>query len=126
MWVDLEVENHLKDTLTPRALPSAVLLNPHKRPRFVTASHWEKEGEPLPIKRDNVIELVETVLSGSAQFTQLPAGALAQWADRGTASGQNRADSTVSAIAEKPASQDIRRRRSVKGVQQNQKADEQG
>jgi len=83
MWMDLHVERKFKAHFDPPALPSAVVLNPHKRPRFAMVKHSEDaEGEPMPTDQPAIALLLNTVLGGDAQFSPLPAKALTKFAEQ--------------------------------------------
>lgn len=83
MWMDLHVERKLKAAFDPAALPSAVVLNPHKRPRFAMVTHSEdSEGEPMPADQSSMALLLNTVLGGDAQFSPLPAKTLEKFAEK--------------------------------------------
>lgn len=82
MWMDLHIERKFKAQFDPPALPSAVVLNPHKRPRFAMVKHADdSEGDPLPTDQSAIALLLNTVLGGDAQFSPLPGKAL-KFADR--------------------------------------------
>lgn len=82
MWMDLHVERKFKAFFDPPALPSAVVLNPHTRPRFAMVQHSEDgEGDPMPTNQEAIGLLLNTVLGGDAQFSPLPAKALTKFVD---------------------------------------------
>jgi len=87
MWMNVQVERRVSRAFGPPALPSALVLKPHKRPRFALAKHEEKDGDALPIKQDAIVNLLNQVLGGDARFTTLPAQKLQHWAERGGATG---------------------------------------
>merc|ERR1711904_454231 len=82
MWLNLALETAFKDLFNPAQLPSAVVLNPHKRLRFTKLDHGE-DGE---IKGDEsgLSNLVDKVLGGDARFTPVPGQKLPSWQVRET------------------------------------------
>jgi hypothetical protein len=82
MWMDLHVQRKFKAHFDPPALPSAVVLNPHKRPRFAIVKHNEDvDGDPLPADQHTIALLLNTILGGDAQFSPLPQKALSKFAE---------------------------------------------
>jgi len=84
LWMNLFIERKIKGLLDPPVLPSAMVLNPHKRPRFALVKHDDdEEGEPSPADESSISLLLNTVLGGDATFTNLPPKALQnKWAER--------------------------------------------
>lgn len=84
LWMNLFVERKLKGLIDPPVLPSAMVLNPHKRPRFALVKHDDdQEGEPSPADESSISHLLNTVLGGDATFTNLPPKALQnKWSER--------------------------------------------
>lgn len=77
VWMDLNKERRFKAHFDPPVLPSAVVLNPRKRPRFAMVRHAEDgDGDAMPADQSSIALLLNTVLGGDAEFTNLPAKAL--------------------------------------------------
>lgn len=85
MWMDLRMERKWKNLFDPPILPSAVVLSPHKRPRYTMLTHGEDvEGEHIPAHPESLTLLLNTVLGGDAQFSSLPQKYLEKFAERGS------------------------------------------
>jgi len=84
-WMNVHVERKLASVFDAEVFPSAVVIDPHEKPRFSPLEHEEKEGEPLPADEEGLVLLVNKLLSGDAEFRPIPATRLTVWADGTTA-----------------------------------------
>jgi len=83
MWMDLRMERKWKNLFDPPTLPSAVVLSPHKRPRYAMLTHGEDvEGEHVPAEQTSLALLLNTVLGGDAHFSNLPQKYVDRFAER--------------------------------------------
>jgi len=80
-WMNVHVERKLASVFDAEVFPSAVVIDPHEKPRFSPLEHEEKEGEPLPADEEGLVLLVNKLLSGDAEFRPIPATRLTVWAD---------------------------------------------
>jgi len=97
-WMDLSIEQRLGRTFAMTSLPSAVILNPHKRPRFAAVKHTMTEaGESLPAREGDVAQLISRVLAGEARFTTVRGLLPSVWAERSAASRREELPASSSA-----------------------------
>eukprot|EP00929_Paragymnodinium_shiwhaense_P046034 TRINITY_DN23467_c0_g1_i1.p1 TRINITY_DN23467_c0_g1~~TRINITY_DN23467_c0_g1_i1.p1 ORF type:complete len:1268 (-),score=383.29 TRINITY_DN23467_c0_g1_i1:188-3991(-) len=101
MWVNTRIERKLKALFDPEALPSAVIYNPHKRPRIAKLKHpTDDEDEPQPATEESIVLFLNTVLGGDAKFTTLPSSRLDRaFADRGSRAAQPQPAAAAAAAA---------------------------
>eukprot|EP00419_Tripos_fusus_P055776 CAMPEP_0172812212 /NCGR_PEP_ID=MMETSP1075-20121228/9899_1 /TAXON_ID=2916 /ORGANISM="Ceratium fusus, Strain PA161109" /LENGTH=873 /DNA_ID=CAMNT_0013651741 /DNA_START=28 /DNA_END=2649 /DNA_ORIENTATION=- len=86
-WMDVSIEQRLGRTFAMKSLPSAVILNPHKRPRFAAVKHKVTEaGESLPAREGDIAQLISRVLAGEARFATVRGLLPSMWAERSPAS----------------------------------------
>jgi len=71
MWMDVYTERKYRTLFDPPALPSAVILNPHSRPRFAAVKHPEEDEEQLPVDGHAISVLLNSVLDGDARFSSI-------------------------------------------------------
>lgn len=87
VWLDLRADRSLKSVFDPPVLPSAVILNPHSRPRFVAVQHpTDGEDDPLPVDPASMEKLITKLLDGEAHFKPIPGKKLASWMGKSSSS----------------------------------------
>lgn len=67
-WTDVRADRQLGQIFGARILPSAVILNPHKRPRFAPVKHEDKA-----TMEGAIAALLNQLLGGDARFSSVPA-----------------------------------------------------
>lgn len=82
MWLNLAAEPEYNALFAPPQLPSAVVLNPHKRLRFAQLDH--SDGEVVG-NENGISGLLDKVLGGDARFKMIPGQKLPKWAVRDAA-----------------------------------------
>eukprot|EP00928_Gymnodinium_smaydae_P065864 TRINITY_DN4894_c2_g3_i1.p1 TRINITY_DN4894_c2_g3~~TRINITY_DN4894_c2_g3_i1.p1 ORF type:complete len:973 (+),score=287.01 TRINITY_DN4894_c2_g3_i1:99-2921(+) len=94
-WMDARKERKMKDLFDPQVLPSAVVINPHKRPRFALLKHpGEEEEEPKAADEASLVFLLNTVLGGDARFQKVSGSKLTTlWMPRAGGAGATSAAS---------------------------------
>eukprot|EP00931_Biecheleriopsis_adriatica_P044432 TRINITY_DN2541_c0_g2_i2.p1 TRINITY_DN2541_c0_g2~~TRINITY_DN2541_c0_g2_i2.p1 ORF type:complete len:743 (-),score=153.53 TRINITY_DN2541_c0_g2_i2:65-2269(-) len=77
LWLDLRAERAIKSLLDPPALPSALVMKAGSNPKYVLATHQERDEEPVAADEDTIVLLLNTVLGGDAKFVRVAAKKLA-------------------------------------------------
>lgn len=68
MWLNCEEEAKFKNVFNVTKLPSLVVLNPHKRLRYIALDGFAN--------KENITKLIEKIQMGEAKFTTIPGGKL--------------------------------------------------
>lgn len=77
MWMNLAIEKNFRELFQPAQLPSAVVINPHKRLRYTKLDHGEDN--EIEGNSNAIAQLLDKVLGGDARFTPIKGQKLPAW-----------------------------------------------